>query len=341
LGGLIIIPAQAGDDGPKIIAATDTDLNDGPGPAPKGENFLFRTVATDDFRPGGKELPWLGVGVQETTEPLAAQLGLKPGEGLVVNFVATNSPASEAGLQKNDVLTEFDGQMLVDLIQLRKLVQMHADGDRVKIEYYRTGKKESATAKLALHTYREAALDGELSPFGERKRLFYAPTPRALALPEPDKGSWTIQVQQASDQARRAMVDAQRAVEQAMRESLDGTDGVNRKLEIIQKKLGKIAEGGMDLKKDATVIVRNDGESVRTMVKKDDSGTYVIVADPAKHLTAHDTDGKLLFDGPIESLDQQKNVPKEVWTKVQPMLEQLNRRSADGKASREINAEEE
>jgi len=44
----------------------------------------------------------------------------------------------------------------------------------------------------------------------------------------------------------------------------------------------------------------------------------VIVATPNKRLTAHDKDGKLLFDGDIETPEQQQKVPAEVWEKVKP-----------------------
>ena len=59
------------------------------------------------------------------------------------------------------------------------------------------------------------------------------------------------------------------------------------------------------------------------MVKSDETGTYVIVAAPNKRLTAHDKDGKLLFDGDIETPEQQQKVPGAVWEKVKPMLEQM------------------
>jgi hypothetical protein len=76
--------------------------------------------------------------------------------------------------------------------------------------------------------------------------------------------------------------------------------------------------------KDATVTIKSHNNSVRTIVKTDDTGTYVIVATPKKRLTAHDKGGNLVFEGEIETSEQQDKVPKEVWKKVQPMIEQLN-----------------
>jgi len=58
-------------------------------------------------------------------------------------------------------------------------------------------------------------------------------------------------------------------------------------------------------------------------VKTDESGTYVVVASPKKHLTAHDKSGKLLFHGEIETKEEQARVPKNVWDRVKPMVDQL------------------
>src|SRR5207244_203491 len=77
------------------------------------------------------------------------QLGLDPGVGLVVTYVSSNSPAAKVGLQKHDVLVEFEGQSLVLPAQLRKLVQARKEGDSVKLKFYRAGKRETVSATLA------------------------------------------------------------------------------------------------------------------------------------------------------------------------------------------------
>ena len=112
------------------------------------------------------------MGVDETTETLASQLDIKPGEGLVVSYVSSNSPAGAAGLRKNDVLVELDGQMLVDPAQLRKLVQMHAAGDSVNVTFYRAGKKQSATAKLAKKWWTSWRSTARFSPGGLGENAF-------------------------------------------------------------------------------------------------------------------------------------------------------------------------
>jgi hypothetical protein len=65
------------------------------------------------------------------------------------------------------------------------------------------------------------------------------------------------------------------------------------------------------------------------MVKADESGTYVIVSNPKPRLTAHDKEGKLLFDGEIDTPEQREKVPPEVWEKVEPMLDKLAPKAED------------
>jgi len=340
---LVITPALAQEPPHKMELFTDTHGPDPFEPGQKKSDFIFRAVPSDPMRQPDKEMPWMGVGIQETDEPLSAQLGLKTGEGLIVNYVATNSPAAEAGIQKNDVLVNLEGQMLVDPIQFRKLIQMHGEGDKVKLEYYRAGKRTSANVKLALHKFDGMGIDGEYRPFGGGKPfLFQSKLPD---LPEFDTAKLTTQLQQAKDQAGKAMIEAKLALEEAMKQSLNGTDGLNQKLQLLQQKLGNLANGGASIHNDATVVVKNDGGAVRTIVKKDDSGTYIVVADPAKRLTAHDPNGKLLFDGSIDSVEQQQKVAPEIWKKVQPMLEQLdsnftNTRGGGGGGGGEVRPDE-
>jgi hypothetical protein len=317
LAGFAGVSTMAGDNPPAVgTASVDADAPFPPQPLakpvppqPPARAFAF---ASDNHH--RTPVIWLGVGVEETSEALTSQLDLKPGEGLAVTFVSSNSPAGIAGLRKNDVLVELDGQMLVDGAQLRKLVQMHADGDSVKIEFYRAGKKQSASAKLIKQTRDDNFAEGDMGPDNLGNLMFRLNDQHALL---EDKVKVDREVQQA-------MRSAQQAVQEAVRQSMDATDGLDHQLEIIHKKLGNLANGGINLDTSTSVMVKNEGATVRSIVKKDASGTYVIVADPAKRLTAHDAAGKLLFDDVIDSPEQQEKVPKEVWEKVAPMLDQLD-----------------
>ena len=54
--------------------------------------------------------PWLGLQPEDLPEELRAQLDLAEGEGVLVAEVKPGSPAEQAGLKKNDILTKIDGK---------------------------------------------------------------------------------------------------------------------------------------------------------------------------------------------------------------------------------------
>ena len=51
---------------------------------------------------------WLGVGIQEVTEPLARSFELKERKGALVSQVFKNSPAERAGIEQGDIILAFD-----------------------------------------------------------------------------------------------------------------------------------------------------------------------------------------------------------------------------------------
>ena len=315
----------------------DAELIDADEPGTQQKNIIIRTVGGDAHAEmgAGKEVAWLGLSTEESSDALASQLGLQPGEGLLVTYVASNSPAAKANLQKNDLLIEMDGQKLVLPGQLRKLVQMRKEGDQVVLTYYRGGKKQDTTATLG-KTKAGLGLFGDSGSLDGLKQLRFqlkdlasmdglnghmSELREALARAGVDRENIQVEVRRGLDQARKGIAEAMAQVHQAGR----GAHSTPQALE-------ELARSGVEVDKDATVTIKSRNDSVRTIVKTDDTGTYVIVANPKKRLTAHDNDGKLSFDGEIETSEQQEKVPKDVWKKVQPMIEQLNQAIEDAPA---------
>ncbi|MGO8928837.1 MAG: S1C family serine protease [Limisphaerales bacterium] len=318
--------------------AEDIDADE---PGIKQEKIIIQTVGGDAQAESGagKEVAWLGLSTEESSDALASQLGLQPGEGLLVTYVATNSPAAKASLQKNDLLVEMDGQKLVLPGQLRKLVQMRKEGDQVVLTYYHGGKKQDVTATLG-KTKTGLGLFGDSGSLDSLKKLrvqlsnlssrdglneHMKELRESLARAGVDRENIEVEVRCGLDQARKAIAEAVAQVHDARH----GTDSASQAVEALARRL---ARSGVEVDKDATVTIKSRNDSVRTIVKSDDTGTYVIVANPQKRLTAHEKDGKLVFDGEIETSEQQEKVPKEVWKKVLPMIEQLNQAIEDAPA---------
>lgn len=73
-------------------------------------------------------------------------------QGVVVVNVTKGTPASDAGLQPGDVITEMDGTAVENTSHFRYLLYKHKVGDTVTIKYVRNGNTE----EVKLHLNQEA-----------------------------------------------------------------------------------------------------------------------------------------------------------------------------------------
>ncbi len=299
-----------------------------------GSNSLVRILPArvgEPFQP--RESSWLGAAVEEAPEVVTSQLGLEPGVGLVVSFVASNSPAAKAGLEKNDVLVEMNGEKLFHPLQLRKMIQVRKEGEEIKLTFYRGGKRQTATAKLektrtGFGTFQSFATTGDGS--GAIKSKSFTATGDPFVAIESSRLSPRMkmdEVRRQIDESRRNIDEARRAYDQAVR---SGTASQSPdQIDTLRKALEQLAKSELALDDKATVTVRSTGSAAKSLVKADESGTIVLVTNPNLRLTAHDKAGQLLFDGEIESADQRAQVPSELWKKVEPLLDKLNSSGPD------------
>lgn len=83
---------------------------------------------------------WLGVQIQALNAELAQQFNLTDEKGALIVDVVEGSPADKAGLQRGDVIVEFDGKKIDNPSQLKNLVAMTKPGQTVTLEIIRDGK---------------------------------------------------------------------------------------------------------------------------------------------------------------------------------------------------------
>ncbi|WP_347836594.1 S1C family serine protease [Gracilibacillus sp. JCM 18860] len=70
--------------------------------------------------------------------------------GVVLAKVQVGSPAEEAGLQKYDVITKINDKEITSMLELKTYLYNNTNiGDEINITYYRDGKKDTTTLKLA------------------------------------------------------------------------------------------------------------------------------------------------------------------------------------------------
>lgn len=110
---------------------------------------IVEKVISDLKAFGTVQRAFLGIAYSEVTPELVTEKEIKgTNSGIFVGRVEDRSAALEAGLQEGDVIVTFGGKPTRTTAEMQEAITAHSPGDKVKIEYYRQGKKQSTTATL-------------------------------------------------------------------------------------------------------------------------------------------------------------------------------------------------
>ncbi len=229
-----------------------------------------------DDRPK-EPVTFLGVETSNVPRVLSEQMGLPRGFGVVVDLVVPDSPAAAAGLQQSDIIRMLNDQIIVDPGQLGKLVKSFAEGAAINLTLLRKGKevKVSVTLKKREMTAGRGPFEQQWQWDDFGKMNFQAPDMAAVR-----------------EAVARAKEEALRAGDQARR-------AVNR-LRIVTSDNDTTKSTRVDLGKATITFSDDQGELKMEQV------------DGKKMLTAKDTKGKVLFNGPIDTAEQRAQVPAGV-----------------------------
>jgi serine protease Do len=144
---------------------------------------------------------YLGVGVAEVNAERAKALNLKEVHGVEVTHVDENSPAAKAGLQKGDVVLEYNGQRVEGTEQFVRMVHETPVDRQVHLQVWRNGAPQTLTATIGRrsgdrYAIREGGDEGDFSveippmpPMPSMPEL--APLPVMPEMPRlPEFGRW-------------------------------------------------------------------------------------------------------------------------------------------------------
>ncbi len=249
----------------------------------------FNIKVDRDGPPGPVEMEkvaYLGVETMPVDPTVAAQLSLPRDTGLAVRRVAEGSPAASL-LQKHDVLTKLDDQILIDMRQLSVLVRNHKAGDEVKLTLIRGGKETTVKAKLGEREVPKLAMDGFNfnmpfingdGPGGGGDRFFNFAVPGG-------EGTGPGDVMR--------MIGGDRMNWFA-----------NPRVHVFKRHGGK----------GSTILDLPSGN----FVFSDDKGSVELNAKEGKReLTVKDKKGEVTFQGPINSPEDHKKLPPEIMARLE------------------------
>ena len=90
---------------------------------------------------------WVGVNLQEITPDLAKELGVK-GQGVLIAGIDTGSPAADASLRRQDVITAVDNQPVKHPFDFERLILKKSAGDSISVKYVRGKAEQTAAVRI-------------------------------------------------------------------------------------------------------------------------------------------------------------------------------------------------
>ena len=115
-----------------------------------------RSIVESIIQNGYIVKPYIGVSVSDVSSE-SQSYGLP--QGAAVRSVVENSPAAEAGLQENDIITAANGDAITGSNDLVKLVKAASAGDTLELTVYRQG--QTITVTLTVGEQKQDALPAQ------------------------------------------------------------------------------------------------------------------------------------------------------------------------------------
>lgn len=104
----------------------------------------------DELREHGRVIRgWLGVSIQDVTPDMVESFGLDRPRGALVVEVEPDSPANRAGIQRGDVIVEFNGVPIEESRQLSARIAELPVGRSVAVVLLRNGKERRVQVTIA------------------------------------------------------------------------------------------------------------------------------------------------------------------------------------------------
>jgi len=101
---------------------------------------IVRPTVDTLIRDGKVTHGYMGIGINDVTPENSAFFNVTNASGAVVTQVESDSPAAKAGVKVGDVITELDGQKVMDAGELQVEVGQKRPGTTIKLEVARDGK---------------------------------------------------------------------------------------------------------------------------------------------------------------------------------------------------------
>jgi len=122
---------------------------------------LAKSIVEQLKQSGSVVRGWLGVLIQQITPEIAEGLEIKGVKGVLVADVTPDSPAEKAGIERGDIILDFNGKEVDEVTELTTMVAGMAPGSQVNVKLIRDGNEKDVTVKLGKLPDSIAEINGE------------------------------------------------------------------------------------------------------------------------------------------------------------------------------------
>ena len=127
---------------------------------------IAKGILKDLKETGSVTRGWLGVMIQKITPELEKSFGLSQSEGALVGDVIPNGPADKGGVQRGDVITRFNNQVVREMEDLPKIVAATTPGSVVDVEVIRDGSLKVLRITIEVLKDTKEAVVAKADPLG-------------------------------------------------------------------------------------------------------------------------------------------------------------------------------
>jgi serine protease Do len=109
---------------------------------------IAKKVSRDIIEFGHVQRAFIGVRIEEVTQEIAKEKGLKEVAGVFVSSLSEGGAAAESGIESGDVIQKIDERPVNNVPQLQEQVSRYRPGDKVKVTVWRAGKQQVVDVTL-------------------------------------------------------------------------------------------------------------------------------------------------------------------------------------------------
>ncbi|MDY7017263.1 MAG: DegQ family serine endoprotease [Nitrospirota bacterium] len=167
---------------------------------------IVRTFLPQLKTKGRIDRGWLGVSIQEITPEIRDAMGLGQAQGALVADVIKGGPADRAGIQRGDIVAEFNGKPIDRYSKLPLIVSSVPPGSIARVKIIRNGKAHLLQVKVGTFPDEDETASGDNGGTKERSSSVMGMTLKPLTPEfarrqgiEADKGLIVLEVTPGSE----------------------------------------------------------------------------------------------------------------------------------------------